>query len=170
MQLCTPKTIAALAKLFSDYGLSIELVENGADIPGSHWGECEAGLIKNTLFIRQDTPLHSALHEGCHFICMEEQRRTSLHTDAGGSDAEEDAVCYLQILLAGELSNEINGCTRGTLQADMDSWGYSFRLGSAKAWFEQDADEAHAWLQQREIINSQGVPVKPGQSQARQSD
>ncbi len=29
---------------------------------------------------------------------------------------------------------------------DMDEWGYTFRLGSAARWFEQDAEDAHDWL------------------------
>jgi hypothetical protein len=31
----------------------------------------------------------------------------------------------------------------------MDTWGYSFRLGSTRAWFEQDAAEALAFLKVR---------------------
>jgi hypothetical protein len=37
---------------------------------------------------------------------------------------------------------------------DMDAWGYSFRLGSSRAWFEGDAQEARAWLSARGIIDS----------------
>jgi len=33
--------------------------------------------------------------------------------------------------------------------SDMDAWGYTFRLGSALAWFEHDADDARAWLRAR---------------------
>jgi len=33
------------------------------------------------------------------------------------------------------------------LFADMDAWGYHFRLGSTRAWFEGDSDDAHDWLQ-----------------------
>lgn len=29
---------------------------------------------------------------------------------------------------------------------DMDSWGYSFRLGSARTWFNEDADDAVEFL------------------------
>jgi hypothetical protein len=36
--------------------------------------------------------------------------------------------------------------------ADMDTWGYTFRLGSASAWFEHDADDARAWLQTRNLL------------------
>jgi hypothetical protein len=28
----------------------------------------------------------------------------------------------------------------------MDEWGYTFRLGSARAYFEHDADAAWQWL------------------------
>ena len=66
-------------------------------IPGSYWGEREAGLIGAKIFARLDTPLHSVLHESAHFICMTPERRAGLDTDAGGDDAEENAVCYLQI-------------------------------------------------------------------------
>ena len=73
-------------------------------IPGSYWGESEAGLIGNRIYFRPDTPLHSVLHEACHFICMDDARRTQLERDAGGDYDEENAVCYLQILLADELA------------------------------------------------------------------
>ena len=98
--------------------------------------------------MRPDTPLHSALHEACHWLCMDAGRRRGLHTDAGGDDIEECAVCYLQILLADRLP----GVGRARLMQDMDAWGYSFRLGSAAAWFESDADDARAWLQERGLL------------------
>ena len=53
--------------------------------------------------MRDDTPVHSALHEACHYICMDKQRRNDLDTDAGGGYEEENGVCYLQILLADHL-------------------------------------------------------------------
>ena len=31
--------------------------------PGSYWGDSEAGLRGNALYVRADTPLHSLLHE-----------------------------------------------------------------------------------------------------------
>jgi hypothetical protein len=34
----------------------------------------------------------------------------------------------------------------------MDAWGYSFRLGSARAWFEQDAEDARAFLEARGLL------------------
>ncbi len=147
--LCTPGHLRALGALLEDFGLSIETVDDGLPIPGSYWGDSEAGLISSTLFVRNDTPLHSALHEACHYICMDGPRRARLHTDAGGDIPEENAVCYLQALLADRLP----GFNRDRLFADMDSWGYSFRLGSARAWFEQDAADACEWLQAYSIID-----------------
>jgi hypothetical protein len=123
-----------------------------AEIPGSFWGESEAGLIGARIYLRDDTPVHSALHEAAHFVCMDATRRASLHTDAGGDHAEEDAVCYLQVLMADELAS----VTRAELFRDMDAWGYSFRLGSARAWFEQDAEEAHDWLLRRGLVDELG--------------
>lgn len=138
---------AELAKLLGGFGLGIEHVQAGDEIPGSYWGECEAGLIGNALYLRPDTPVHSALHEACHWICMDAGRRATIHTDAGGSDTEENAVCYLQILLA----DHITGFGRDRALADMDAWGYSFRLGSARAWFEHDADDARDFLATRNL-------------------
>jgi hypothetical protein len=36
---------------------------------------------------------------------------------------------------------------------DMDSWGYSFRLGATRRWFEEDADDVRAWLLAQEFID-----------------
>jgi hypothetical protein len=41
---------------------------------------------------------------------------------------------------------------------DMDRWGYTFRLGSARAWFERDAEDARTWLLQRKLIDTQSQP------------
>lgn len=144
--------IDPLRELMREFGLRIELVEPDATIPGSYWGEPEAGLVGKVLHVRADTPVHSALHEGCHYICMDEARRAGLHTDAGGSDTEENAVCFLQALLAPRLP----GYSRARLFADMDAWGYNFILGSAQAWFEGDAEDARAWLRQAELIDAEG--------------
>ncbi len=140
-----------LLVLLDRYGLEMSLVTAGGPIPGSHWGESEAGLIGSKLFARLDTPLHSVLHESAHFICMTPERRVGLHTDAGGDDAEETAVCYLQVLMAQTLAKV--GAQR--LFADMDEWGYSFRLGSAAKWFAEDAADAHRWLLQHGLIDQQ---------------
>jgi hypothetical protein len=142
----------AVAALLARYGLELRLHPAGAEIPGSYWGESEAGLIGDVLHARTDTPLHSALHEAAHFICMTPERRAGLHTNAGGDDAEECAVCYLQLLLSKELPQ--CGFTRAC--DDMDEWGYSFRLGSTRAWFEQDADDARLWLLHEGVIHADG--------------
>lgn len=145
----------AMTVLLNPYGLKIAAVADGAVIPGSYWGEREAGLIGNTLYLRPDTPVHSALHEACHFICMDTARRIALHTDANGDDLEEVGVCYLQGLLAKQL----HGYSQSQLFADMDAWGYSFVLGSAQAWFERDAEDGRAWLLQHGLITPDDVPL-----------
>jgi hypothetical protein len=106
-----------LAILLARYGLCVEWTPAGREIPGSYWGDCEAGLIGGCLWVRDDTPVHSALHEACHVICMDRERRARLHTDAGGECLEENGVCYLQILLADELP----GVGRERMWADMDA-------------------------------------------------
>ena len=145
---------AVLESLLARFGLRIAEVDDGQPIPGSFWGGEEAGLQGDTLWLRGDTPLHSALHEACHYICMDAARRAGLDTDAGGGYDEENAVCYLQILLADCLP----GCGRERLMADMDAWGYSFRLGSARAWFERDAGDARAWLLEHRLIAPDDKP------------
>ncbi len=145
----------SLAPLLLRFGLVLELVGPDMEIPGSYWGEEEAGLLGNKLVLRQDTPAHSVLHEACHYICMDKKRRAGLDTDAGGDYDEENAVCYLQILLADELP----GFGRQRMFSDMDAWGYTFRLGSARAWFETDADDARAWLHSAGLISDSGKPT-----------
>lgn len=121
------------------------------DIPGSYWGESEAGLVDDRIFLRRDTPLHSALHEACHYVCMDPTRRQALQRDAGGDFTEENAVCYLQILLA----DHVPGFGRRRAMRDMDVWGYTFRLGSARAWFEDDAADAKEWLVRAGLIDEE---------------
>jgi hypothetical protein len=131
------------------YGLELILVAPEQVIPGSYWGAREAGLIGTKIYARLDTPLHSVLHETAHFVCMTPERRAGLDTDAGGDDAEEGAVCYLQILLAKELPN----VGQQRMCRDMDDWGYSFRLGSAAKWFAEDAEDARAWLHRNGLMD-----------------
>jgi hypothetical protein len=150
--------LAALTELLTGFGLRLELLPTGAEIPGTYWGAPEAGLSGDRLFVRPDTPVHSALHEAAHYICMTPGRRAALHRDAGGDVAEEDAVCYLQVLLGSELAAP--GWSRERLFADMDAWGYSFRLGSTRRWFEEDADEALAWLRRQGLVDADGSTVR----------
>lgn len=135
--------------LLDRHALRLHRVADGAPIPGSYWGEPEAGIIASDVYVRNDTPVHSMLHEACHLIVLPPERRALVHTDATDSVPEEDATCYLQIVLAGQLP----GVGSARLMADMDAWGYTYRLGSTKAWFEQDAEDAKAWLIER------GLPV-----------
>jgi len=139
-----------VALLLSRYGLHLSLIAPDETIPGSYWGECEAGLRADRLYARLDTPIHSILHETCHYICMAPERRTGLDRDAGGDDLEESAVCYLQVLLADKLP----AVGRKRLCADMDVWGYSFRLGNTQAWFDHDADDARQWLREQGVIDA----------------
>jgi hypothetical protein len=134
--------------LLARYGLELACVADSAPIPGSYWGDAEAGVIAHRVHARSDTPVHSLLHEACHLIVAPPERRATIHTDASDSQAEEDAACYLQIVLADALP----GVGRARIAADMDRWGYTFRLGSASAWFEHDAEDARAWLIERDLL------------------
>jgi hypothetical protein len=141
--------------LLGAYGARLARVPAGAAIPGSYWGDAEAGLIGDTVCVRADTPAHSFLHELCHYVCMDDARRAALATDAGGSDDEESGVCYLQVLLAQQLV----GFGAARCLNDMDAWGYSFREGSARTWFDGDGRHARAWLLGAGLIDAAGVPT-----------
>ena len=145
----------AVDRLMAAYGL--ELIRGGASasIPASYWGDSEAGIAGRCVFARADTPAHSVLHELCHIVCMTPERRSGLWRDAGGDDDEEGAVCYLQTVLADELP----GLGRERLLADLDAWGYSFREGSAAAWYQGDGRAARGWLLDRRIIDADGRPT-----------
>lgn len=144
-----------LAVLLERYGLKLVEQPVGERIKGSFWGDSEAGVIGRSVYVRPDTPVHSFLHESCHIICMDGERRDGLDRDAGGDDLEEAAVCYLQILLADHIDGV--GCDR--LMLDMDSWGYSFRLGSTRDWFEKDAEDAREFLVSHQLIDPSGAPT-----------
>jgi hypothetical protein len=153
--LCKDINLGRLQILLNRYGMEIKTINESDAIPGSFWQPPEAGLVGNTLFIRLDTPVHSALHETCHYICMDDKRRKNLDTNAGGDYQEEDAVCYLQILL----SDYITEMNKKRMLSDMDEWGYSFRLGSAQAWFDDDAEDAFSWLLKNNIIANDCKPT-----------
>jgi hypothetical protein len=159
----SPAAVVALAdldrrevvELVSSYGARLVVLAPHEAIPGSYWGESEAGLIGDVVYARADTPAHSLLHELCHYICMDDERRAALATDAGGSDDEESAVCYLQVLLAREL----RGLGSERCLTDMDAWGYSFREGSARAWVWGDGRHARAWLAAHGLVDAKGQPI-----------
>ena len=136
-------------------GLTLHRVAQNAAIPGSFWGDEEAGLQGTRLLARPDTPVHSILHEACHYACMTPARRKGLDTDAGGDYEEENGVCFLQILLADQL----RGMDRRRMMRDMDACGYRFRRGSARDWFVGDSDDARDFLARHELIDRDGRPT-----------
>jgi hypothetical protein len=147
----------APSALLARYGLELVRVADGEPIPGSYWGECEAGLIGECVYARADTPVHSLLHEAAHLIVLPRERRAAVHTDATDSIEEEDAVCVLQALLGDALP----GVGRECVLADMDAWGYTFRLGSARAYVDRDAGSAWAWLQARGLADAATRTLAP---------
>jgi hypothetical protein len=153
---------AAPRALLARYGLSLEEVADDAPIPGSYWGECEAGLIGLTVYARGDTPVHSLLHEAGHLLLLSPEQRAVVHTDATDCQLEEDATCVLQALLGDALP----GVGRERIWADMDAWGYTFRLGSARAHFENDAEDAFALLRERGLVDVHGILTPPALAQA----
>lgn len=144
-------SVTHVASLLARYDLQLELVEDNTPIPGSYWGDPEAGVIAHVVHARNDTPVHSLLHEAAHLIVLPRECRDTVHTDATDSIEEEDAVCVLQVLLGDALPDV--GCDR--ILADMDVWGYTFRLGSAAAYVLSDADDAWTWLRQRGLADDE---------------
>lgn len=144
-----------LVSLLGLYKLELVIQGAGEPITGSFWGNPEAGIVCDTVYVRDDTPIHSLLHETCHVICMTGDRRRQLVCDAGGDDLEEAGVCYLQVVLA----EHIAAIGRERLMQDMDSWGYSFRLGNAREWFEQDAEDARQFLINHGLLTEEGEPT-----------
>ncbi len=144
-----------LVSLLGHYHIRLHVQDDNELITGSYWGDSEAGIVGETVYVRRDTPVHSLLHESCHVICMTPDRRERLDRDAGGDDLEEAGVCYLQVVLA----DHISGVGRQRLMQDMDAWGYSFRLGSTREWFENDAEDARKFLINHRLLTECGEPV-----------
>jgi len=144
-----------IVPFLQQYGLKLMRVANQTPIPYSFWGNSEAGRKNTQMYVRDDTPLHSLLHETAHYVCMSETQRQSDLVDAGGSALEEAACCYLQLLW----SNHIAGFNMREHMQNMDAWGYSFRLGSTQRWFNEDSEDARQWLHKHEIIRADRVPT-----------
>jgi len=153
--LCSDLGTDVIDKFLARYDIAAEWVAADSPITGSFWGAPEAGIVRQQVFVRPDTPVHSLLHEVCHIICMTSERREALDGNAGSDDLEESAVCYLQVILADYLP----GVGRQRLMQDMDSWGYSFRNGTTERWFVEDAEDAHDWLVTKGILTVAGNPA-----------
>lgn len=151
---CSEIAAADIEDLLGRYGVAVEWVADATPITGSFWGAPEAGIVGQRIYLRGDTPVHSLLHEASHIVCMTPERRQALKRNAGSDDLEESAVCYLQVLLADYLP----GVGRSRLMQDMDAWGYSFRVGATTRWFDEDADDARAFLAGEQLITPSGKP------------
>ena len=155
MLLISDLSLNSVAELLGKFKVSVDLIPDDATINGSYWGEPEAGVVGHRVFVRRDTPVHSLLHETCHIVCMTPERRHKLTGNAGSDDIEECVVCFLQIVLADELP----GAGKERLMQDMDDWGYSFRLGSTRRWFDEDAEDAEVWLRTRGLLQPDRRPT-----------
>jgi hypothetical protein len=141
-----------VTELLDRFNIDATWLADDAAIDGSFWGAPEAGIVGTRVFVRPDTPVHSFLHETCHIICMTPGIRNRHAGNAESDDLEEAAVCYLQLGLAEALP----GVGGDRMMQDMDDWGYSFRLGTTRNWFEADADDAKEWLLQYGLIDEAG--------------
>ena len=70
--------------------------------------------------------------------------------------AEAGAACLRinpgNIGSAERVREVLPGAGRDRILADMDAWGYSFRLGSARAYVERDAESAWQWLSEHGLV------------------
>ena len=86
-------SVADAAALLARYDLVLEQVPAGAPIPGSYWGEPEAGIIGSTVYVRGDTPVHSMLHEACHLIVLPPPTRCPRRTPPATCRSSSPASC-----------------------------------------------------------------------------
>lgn len=152
MLLVADLPLSTIISLLNKFDLELIVEDDGVAITGSFWGDREAGIVGRSVYVRGDTPIHSLLHETSHILCMTEARRAGLDRDAGGDDLEEAAVCYMQVVLAGMMA----GVGRDRLMRDMDAWGYSFRLGNTRDWFDNDAEDAQEFLINHGLLSPAG--------------
>ena len=152
MLLVADVPLATIISLLQKFDLELVVEKDGVAITGSFWGDTEAGIVGRRVYVRNDTPIHSLLHEASHIVCMTEDRRSGGDRDAGGDDLEEAAVCYLQIILADLMV----GVGSDRLMLDMDAWGYSFRLGKTRDWYQNDAEDAREFLMNHGLLSPSG--------------
>ena len=62
------------------------------------------------------------------------------------------------------LGDFLPGVGRARVLADMDAWGYTFRLGSARAYVDHDAEDAWTWLQARGLVDETRRLLLPDQA------
>ena len=142
----------ALAMLLARYGLELTLVAPQEVIPGSYWGDSEAGLIGHRIHARLDTPLHSVLHEAAHSICMTPERRAGLDTDAGG----DDAGGVRRVLSAGAAGRcAAGGRAASGCSATWTSGATASGWAAQQPGSNQDADDARAWLVKHGVLDAQ---------------
>ena len=68
---------AEFAALLAPYGLETLTLGPGAPLPGSYWGEPEAGLVGDRLYVRPDTPVPPPTAVTVPGIGSESVRRSS---------------------------------------------------------------------------------------------
>src|SRR5690625_8003398 len=70
----------AAENLLQRYGLNLQTVAEGQPIPGTFWGEPEAGIIGGTVAARPDTAGQSLPHEAGHPPARTPVRRPHIPT------------------------------------------------------------------------------------------
>lgn len=128
--------------LFVVYGFWLYYVVFGELIFGSYWGELEVGIIVSNVYVCDDMFVYLMLYEVCYLIVLLLEWCVQVYIDVIDLVVEEDVICYLQIVLVGQLF----GVGSQWLMVDMDVWGYMYWLGFMKVWFEQDVEDVKVWL------------------------
>ena len=110
-------------------------------------------MIGATVYARADTPVHSLLHEAGHLIVLPPERRAAraYRRHRFGRRRRRG------LRAAGRCSATRCRASAATrVLADMDAWGYTFRLGSARAYVEHDAADAWRWLREHGLVDAGG--------------
>ena len=66
MLLVADVPLATIISLLQKFDLELVVEKDGVAITGSFWGDTEAGIVGRRVYVRNDTPVHSLLHEATH--------------------------------------------------------------------------------------------------------
>ncbi len=138
------------------YGARLERVPAGAAIPGSYWGDTEAGLdrqhrVRARRHARAFVPARAlSLHlHGRRAPCRARDRRRRHATTRSAASA----TCRCCSPSGSTASAQRAACATWTRGATR------FREGSARAWFDGDGAHARAWLLDHGLVDSAGQPT-----------
>ena len=136
-----------VAALLARYGLAARARRRRRADPRQLLGRTRSRPDRPRVHARDDTPVHSLLHEAAHLIVLPPERARRAyrrHRFGRGRRRRLRAAVAARRRPARRRPR--------ALMADMDAWGYTFRLGSARAYFERDAEDAGPGCSARGLV------------------